>query len=235
MFREIDNNTFFVYFCTLTFSFAGLAIDPGITKDNVSDEFSYSRIDEGAVRERAQEILKSEILITAAKKYHRSTIAYESLRSRIIDNWRYVSTMISWFKDKDWLSKSFSSIGILDYPIWRPWTLDEHFAQTFQLKSDHKVSAERHNLIAHNFTREEFEQKMNELDEFFAQSNNIKLLHDLQIEGLALNLIYKGIHQQKSKPMRVNNPQCFSDINLKAVTMDFIQTYIEWSRFPDCA
>src|SRR5271170_6862679 len=103
-----------------------------VTRDNIDEVFSYEKVSEQAVRTKAKEILATGILTKSNLNNQGWRSVYDALESRILDNWRYLSTRISWYKVAHDIDKNSTEVGMSRLPIWKPWSLDSHFSFALQ-------------------------------------------------------------------------------------------------------
>ena len=80
-------------------------------------------------------------------------------------------------------------------------------------------------------TKAEADEWLQGFKDYFADQKNIQFLHDLQVEGLALNLIYKA----RPKGLICDHHDFYEKIDTDSIKIDFIPVYHMWSKYPEFA
>lgn len=201
--------------------FAAAQVNQEVTIDTIDEIFSYETISEVSIRHRAQKILKKGMLGFTFEDhvYCKHGRFVEPILTRIRDNWQFVTTKIERFKAAHRFN--LAETDSLDlWPNWTIKTIEGHFENTLR----DEAYRNRHELKTLNIeTQEQAERILKGAKEYFQSPDNIQYLRDLQLEGLALNLIYHAVIYDEIKRLYYIDLEVPKGIKI---------THAKWSKDP---
>jgi|GEM_PF-6965448 len=193
-----------------------------VTLENIDKIFSYEAFNENTIKTKAEQILKSGRLGFDHEDYSNCKEGryVNPIKNRIKDTWRYVATKINYFKQAHTFEVSPGGSFLTIFEKWEIRPLAEHFAGDVSYDSyDRRHKSRDYHIGA----QEEADKLFKGAKEYFELPPNVKYLRELQLEGLALNLIYHSI--------QFGTIGALYNLTLK-VPQNIIATHDKWLKDP---
>lgn len=209
-----------------------------VTGDNVHEIFSYEKIDIRLVQKKANDLWNDHqlgIFEDEDQVLGKDRNLLAKLEFRIIDAWESVAMAIEWFKIANDDHSQYEDMGI---GIWKSgegnggWFMNPHPISPDILSHFNFGTLEMPGVIRSHCDKYDFSKWVIFHKNSLRNANTLAILRNLQIEGLALNLIY--ITYKNGTLEKMLDDGTIGDIDFLSINVSrsLLKTYETWTRNP---